>query len=339
MTVLAACCVAFTLVLVALPASAMPRNAKAKPDLSGITLRVGFPVFRDSSSQDIRLASGAFDHTPYQIKWATFPTGLATLEALNAGALDMAIDVQAPGPILAQAGAKEPWTRTTAPFKIVRATVPPPGLGPEIGVHADSGIRKVADLEGKKVAYQKGTTAQLYWLLAARKAKLHAGDVQTVELPVSDARAAFLSGAVDALVSGSRTFLPMPDGTARVIARSNGVIPGYSLSTVRTSVLDDRTTTVAIGDFLERLRRSKQWVPKHKREAAAIYARDANVDAADAKAAVEEITVDTIPVDDALARQLQEQAKLFYDAGATPTNPKVAIMFDRRYNAGLSTAQ
>jgi sulfonate transport system substrate-binding protein len=213
-------------------------------------------------------------------------------------------------------------------------------VGPEIGVRPDAGIRTVADLKGKKVAYQKGTTAHLYWLLTSQKAKLRKGDVETVELPVADARAAFLSGAVDALVSGHRTFQPMlRDGLAKVIVRSEGSVPGYSVSTVRTPVLKDPSKTVAIGDFLQRLVRSRQWLPKHMKEAAAIYERDANVEAADAKEAVEELAVTTIPVDDAFARGLQEQAKLFYEADATPTNPKVAIMFDRRYNAGLPTAR
>jgi sulfonate transport system substrate-binding protein len=340
MAMIAACCVGLAALLVASPVYATARAANGKPDLSGVTLRVGIAIVRDTSTQDIRIASGAFDHTPYQIKWATFPTGTGALEALNAGAIDMAIDLQAPSSIFAQAGAKEPWTRATAPFKIVGAALPPPAGGPVIGVRADAGIRKVADLKGKKVAYSKGTTSHLYWLVAARKAKLEKGDVETVELPVAEARAAFLSGAVDAVVSGNRTFQPMVrDGQAEVIARSNGVVPEYRVTTARTAFLGDRKQAVAVGDLLERLARSKRWLTRHKAEGAAIYQRVANVDPADAKAAVNEIPVDVIAVDNALASGLQVQAKLFFQAGATPTIPKVAIIFDRRYNAGLSTAK
>ena len=38
-----------------------------------------------------------------------------------------------------------------------------------------------------------------------------------------------------------------------------------------------------------------------------------------------------LQLDDELAKALQEQAKIFFDVGVTPTNPKTSILFDRRY--------
>lgn len=335
-----ACSVLLATVLIALPASATTHGAKGKPDLSGTKLRVGVVLARDTSTQEIRLASGAFDNTPYEIKWATFPTGSAALEGVNAGALDMTVELQAPSPIVAQSGAKTPWTRATAPFKIVAAALPPAAGGPAIGVHPDSGIRKVADLKGKKVAYARGTTAHIYWLIAMREAKLKQGDVQAVELPVAEARAAYLSGAVDGLVTVNRTFLPMVrDGQAEVLARSNGIVPEYRVTTARTAFLDDKTQRAVVGDFVERVARSKHWLAKHKAEAAAVYERVAKVDPTDAKAAVNEMAIDVVPVDAELAKAMQAQSKVLNDEGVTPTNPKIAIILDGRYNTGLATAR
>lgn len=330
--VVAMCGLVVALGLSALPAHASTPAAKGGPDLSGVTLRVGYGAVRDTSVQDIRLASGAFENTPYTIKWASFPSSTATLEALNAGAIDVTPDTLATAAIIAQAGAKEPWTRATAPFKAVAASVAPPAAGAVIAVRPGSGIRKVKDLAGKKVSYVKGGISQLYWTIAARDAKLKKGDVQTVELAAAEGRAAFLSGAVDALVGVNRTFLPLvTSGQAEVIARSNGAAPEYRLSVARSDFLDDKAQAAAVKDFVGRLARSKRWVTTHEKEAAAIYERAARVDPTDAAAAVKELPTRVIPLDDALATALQEQAKIFADAGVTPSNPKVAILFDPRF--------
>jgi len=164
-----ACALTAAAASVASPAHAAVTRASHRPDLSGITLRVGYGLVRDSSTQDIRLASGAFDHTPYAIKWASFPSSTATLEALNAGAIDVTPDTQATAVIVAQAGAKTPWTRSSAPLKIVGASVPPTDAGVVIGVHTGSGIKKIADLKGKKVTYVPGGPSQLYWSIAAKE--------------------------------------------------------------------------------------------------------------------------------------------------------------------------
>jgi sulfonate transport system substrate-binding protein len=111
-----------------------------------------------SASQDVRLASGAFTKTPYGLEWATFPTSTGALEALNADALDLAVDIQATAPLFAQANAKTPWTRRNAPIRLIAAAEPPPG-GLGIFVRTGSGIRSMADLKGRKVAYSRGSNS------------------------------------------------------------------------------------------------------------------------------------------------------------------------------------
>jgi ABC-type nitrate/sulfonate/bicarbonate transport system substrate-binding protein len=193
----------------------------------------------------------------------------------------------------------------------------------------------VADLKGKKVAYVPGGVSQLYWAIAARDAKLKPGDVEEVELPVAESRAAFLSGAVDALVGQHRTFLPLiRDGSASVIASSNGAAPEYRLTFVRPGYLDDKAQAAAVGDFVSRVARSKQWLEKHYPEAADIYQRAAKVEPDDALAGVKEMPATVLPLDDQLAKALQSQAKIFHDTGVTTSTPKISVIFDRRYETG-----
>jgi len=324
--------------LLALPASASTRAAtdgkNKKLDLSDVTLRVGYSAVRDNSTQDIRLASGAFDKTPYAIKWAQFNGSTQSLEALNAGALDLIPDGMALNIVLAQAGAKTPWTRDTAPFTIISASEAPPSSGAMIAVHPDSHIKTVKDLKGKKVTYVRGGVSQLWWAIAAKQAGLKKSDAEVVELPVADGRAAFQSGAVDAMSAQHRTLIPLvSSGEAKIIAKSNGRVPEYRVTTVRSGVLDDKKMAAAVEDFRQRLDRSKRWLVKHPKEAAAIYQRDAAVTPEDAKAAVAEFPTTTLPLDNAFEKKLQAESNVFYSDGVTTSNPKVSILFDRRYDA------
>jgi sulfonate transport system substrate-binding protein len=326
------------LVLAALPAQAATHTAKDKVDLSGVTIKVGYGVVRDSSTHDVRMASGAYDNTPYDIKWVPFATG--SLEALSAGAIDLVVDTMALNAVLAQGGAKTPWTRSTAPYTLIGASVAPPSAGAVIGVHPGSGIKKVADLKGKKVAYVRGGVSQLYWEIAARDAKLKDGDVQKVELPVAESRAAFLGGAVDALVGQHRTFIPLESsGDAVVISKSNGAAPEYRVTAVRAGFLDAKKQAAAVADFYERLQRSKRWLTKHTKEGEAVYAKAASVSPEDAKLAIAEFPNNVLPLDDEFAKSLQAEANILFDVGVTLTNPKVSILFDRRYttNTGAAT--
>lgn len=116
------------------------------------------------------------------VQWAEFPAGLPMVEALNAGAIDIAYVGEAP-PVFAQA-ANGSTTRYVAydPF----------GLDSEgIVVQKDSKIKKLADLRGNKIAVQKGSNTHYLLVKALAAGKLKAADVDIVFLKPADARAAF----------------------------------------------------------------------------------------------------------------------------------------------------
>ena len=66
---------------------------------------------------------------------------------------------------------------------------------------AGPGIRSVADLRGKKVAYEEGTTSDILLQYALRQSKMTLDDVQKVPIPAADAGTAVLAGRVDAAVT------------------------------------------------------------------------------------------------------------------------------------------
>ncbi len=124
----------------------------------------------------------------YSVAWREFPSGPPIVEAINAGALDVAHSGDAPL-VFAQAA--------SVPFVYFGVSVPSPDSS-GIVVPKDSSLQKLTDLKGKRIAFAKGSSAHYLVALAIEKAGLTLADIKPVYLQPSDARAAFQSGAVDA---------------------------------------------------------------------------------------------------------------------------------------------
>lgn len=123
-----------------------------------------------------------------QVRYVEFPAGPQLLEALNAGSIDLGATGDIP-PIFAQAARADLLYVGTEPAK---------PLAEVILVSKDSPIHTLADLKGKKVAFQKGSSSHALLLRALNQAGLNYTDIQPVYLPPADARAAFDQGNVDA---------------------------------------------------------------------------------------------------------------------------------------------
>ncbi|WP_295550103.1 sulfonate ABC transporter substrate-binding protein [uncultured Pseudacidovorax sp.] len=150
-----------------------------------------------------------------KVSWTEFTAGPVQLEALNVGSIDFGDVGEAP-PIFAQAAG--------APLAYVAATVPRPA-SEAVLVPKDSPIRSVADLKGKRVAYNKGSNVHYFLVKLLEKNGLAYGDVQSVFLPPADARAAFEKGSIDAWVIWD-PFLASAEKTlgGRILADATGVV-------------------------------------------------------------------------------------------------------------------
>jgi sulfonate transport system substrate-binding protein len=126
-----------------------------------------------------------------KITWHEFTSGLPLLEALNLGNIDFSADVADTVPVFAQAaGAQITYVAQEAPSPTAQAIV----------VRADSAIRQVSDLKGKKVGLAKAAGAHYLLIAALEKAGLSFKDIEPVYLSPADGRAAFEKGAIDAWV-------------------------------------------------------------------------------------------------------------------------------------------
>jgi sulfonate transport system substrate-binding protein len=149
------------------------------------------------------------------VQWLEFPAGPQLLEGLNAGAVDVGTVGETP-PIFAQAAGVD--------FVYI-GNEPPAPHGEAIVVPENSPIKTVAELRGKKVAFNKGSNVHYLLVKALQQAKLTYADIQPVYLAPADARAAFVQGSVDAWVIWDPYLAAIErQANARVIANGDGLV-------------------------------------------------------------------------------------------------------------------
>ena len=247
--------------------------------------------------------------TPLGVKvtWTEFTAGPVQLEALNVGSIDFGDVGEAP-PIFAQAAG--------APLVYVGATVPRPALEAVV-VPKDSPIRSVADLKGKRVAYNKGSNVQYFLVKLLQKHGLQFSDVQSVYLAPADARAAFERGAVDAWVIWD-PFLAAAQQTlqARLLADATGVVNnrGYYFSSRDFATKNTDVLRIA----LQEINGIDAWVGHNKEATAAELSKVLGLDTSITSLYVNRVRFGVAPVTRDILAEQQEIADTFHTLKLIP---------------------
>ena len=237
----------------------------------------GAPAFAQGAARDLRIGHqkgylsllkgrGTLEQrlAPLKVavKWTEFTAGPVQLEALNVGSIDFGDVGEAP-PIFAQAAG--------APLAYVAATVPRP-QSEAVLVPKGSVIRSVADLKGRKVAFNKGSNVHYFLVKLLHRHGLQYADVNAVFLPPADARAAFEKGSIDAWVIWD-PFLAAAEKSldARVLADATGVVGNraYYFSSLDYAAKNADVIKVLI----EEIDKVDQWGKDHRGELAAELAQ------------------------------------------------------------------
>lgn len=149
-----------------------------------------------------------------RLQWTEFPAGPQLLEALALGSVDLGATGDAP-PVFAQAAGKD--------LVYVGAEPPKPDSSALL-VRPDSTLRTLADLRGRRIALQKGSSAHFLAVQAVKRAGLAWSDILPVYLPPAEARAAFERGSVDAWAIWDPYYAAAEiSGELRVLATSRGL--------------------------------------------------------------------------------------------------------------------
>ncbi|AYM96308.1 sulfonate ABC transporter substrate-binding protein [Acidovorax sp. 1608163] len=242
-----------------------------------------------------------------KVTWTEFNAGPVQLEALNVGSIDFGDVGEAP-PIFAQAAG--------APLVYAGSSVPRPAVEAVV-VPKDSAIRTVADLKGKRVAYNKGSNVHYFLVKLLEKHGLKYADVQSVFLAPPDARAAFEKGAVDAWVIWD-PFLASAEKTlgARILANAQGVVNNraYYFTSRDFATRHPEVLRIAVDE----VNTIETWISKNKAEAAAELAQVLGLDRSITELFVGRVGYGTTVVTRDILAEQQAIADTFFDLKLIP---------------------
>lgn len=239
---------------------------------AGKVLRVGYQ--KSSTLAVVLQANGELESAlrllGVVVSWHEFTSGMPLLEAVNTGSVDFSADVADTVPLFAQAaGARIAYVAEEAASPLAQAIL----------VSADSGIRTIADLKGRKVAVTKGAGSHFLVLAALASGGLTFRDISPAYLSPADGRAAFVSGKVDAWAAWDPYLSSVVRQTgARVLTDGREGLASY-----KRYYLASAGYAEANGDVLAvvfaKLQETGEWVKGNSQEAARLLAGVWGIDA------------------------------------------------------------
>jgi sulfonate transport system substrate-binding protein len=199
------------------------------------------------------------------IKWVEFTSGPPMMEAMSTGSVDFGAVGDSP-PIFAQA----------ANANIVYVAGSPITNGQGILVPANSPIRAIGDLRGKRIGFGKGTSAHNVLIATLEKAGLTYADITPVYLSPPDAVPAFANGSIDAWAIWD-PYLAIGE------KRQNGriLINAHEVAKTNSCFIANRDFANAnaqhVRDVIKGLSDAARWAEAHRTEVAETLAAVTNV--------------------------------------------------------------
>jgi aliphatic sulfonates family ABC transporter substrate-binding protein len=281
---------------------------------AGITeLRVGYQktaILLVVKAQ--KLLEARFAPKGVTVKWVEFAYGPPLLEAVNAGAVDYGYTGDSP-PIFAQAA------RARINYA---AVIPTRGYGQAIVVPAQSPIKTLADLKGKRIAVAKGSSAHNLLVTALDSERIPWSAIQPVYLAPADAASAFGRGAIDAWSIWDPFFAI---AELKQKARS---LPIDRKATIQNSYFLANSDFLkahpdVVGEINAEVAKATEWAAAHRDEVAALFSQASGVDLAAQKRAVDRAEFGFSPMTDKIVAEQQAVADRFAGLGLIPAPIRV----------------
>lgn len=242
-----------------------------------------------------------------EVKWLEFAAGPQLLEGLNLGSIDFGYVGEVPPVFALAAGA--PLVYTAYELHTPEAE--------GILVPKDSAIRTVADLKGKKIAFNKGS--DVHWLVvkALEDAGLEYSDVQPAYLAPADARAAFQNGAIDAWAIWDPFFVAAQRQLgARVLTTAKGIVNRHQYFVSTRSFSEKNAQIVKV--VMQELGEVGQWVRDNYAQAAKELAPIQGLEPDIIEASLRHYEHIYKPIDDSVLADQQRIADAFYELKLIP---------------------
>lgn len=280
------------------------------------------------NAQAVMEAAGVLDNLPYTLEWKQFTAGSPVAEALNANSLDIGLLGDAPVLFLGALG---------APIKVIAVTRQNLD-GVAILVKKESSIHSLADLAGKRAAIWKGSWSQQLLLTALDKAGVARDSLEFRYLSALDASHALEGGSVDVIATWEPYVTQQERQGARVLATADGLIPAQSYIAANSKAVD--TKRAQISDFLQRLKKARDWTrlnPANADAYAEAWAKRTRADAAIARAWFARARTTVEPVTAQSPVDAQKTVDFFASEGLVKSYA-AASLFDDSFAGALQPA-
>ncbi|WP_328847007.1 ABC transporter substrate-binding protein [Streptomyces sp. NBC_00258] len=306
-------------------------EAESSSDLSSVTLAVGATGWKN---EEAVLKFAHLDDTPYKVKWSLFQGGDQQLQAVRAGALDLASSSEIPPVFAAADGSPN--------FKVVavqRGTT----LNQEVIVPKGSKVTDIAGLRGEKVGYVQNTTAHYFLYELLRRAGLKWSDIDAKPLLPNDGLAALNGGGIDAFASYGTSVVTAHQQGAVTVGSGKDVLSGNFLWSARDNVLKSPGRRAAAADLIARITKSYAYIRDgREHEFAEVVAKATHQPLAQAEkdfrdAQAQRPTQARTVGDDTIASQ-QKVADAFTELGALKGKLDVESFWSRALDTDLEKA-
>lgn len=145
------------------------------------------------------------------------------------------------------------------------------------GILVKKEIQSAADLKGKKVAFEVGSTSHLLMLTVLKQAGLTDKDVEVVPMSAGDAGAAFVAGKIDAAVTWEPWLSKGASANGKVLVSTKD-LPGIILDSIsfKTEVIEKRPDDVKA--FVAGMAEAMDYWKANKDESDQIMAKGLKID-------------------------------------------------------------
>lgn len=248
-----------------------------------------------------------------KVEWVEFAAGPPLVEALNVGAISVGWTGDAP-PIFGQAAGAA---------IVYVAALPSNGAGEAVFAKADSGISKVADLKGKKVAVGKGTSAHNSLIAALEANGLQFSDIEPVYLGPADAAAAFAADQVSAWAVWDPFFaIAESKYKLNILSRTSDVLKVNTYFLANKDFAADNADLVTA--TIAALGEAAAWADANRDQVAEAVAAVTKVPLEANKLAVSRAVFGITPITDEIVAGQQATADRFFKLGLLPKAITVA---------------
>ncbi|MEH1919733.1 aliphatic sulfonate ABC transporter substrate-binding protein [Nostoc sp.] len=301
-------------------------QAQTKPGFTAKVINLAYQTSGDIVKVK-KVVEPRFKALGVTVNWVgPFPAGPQLIEAMNAGKVDIGNVGETP-PIFSQAAG------ITEVIYIAGRT-PSKGENQGIVVRANSPIKKIADLKGKKIAFQRGSNAHYLLAKALKEVGLKISDVQIVGLTPSEARDAFIQDKVEVWVA-SDPFLALvekivPIRNLRNAARIN-TLGGFYLG--RRQFVTQNLELVRV--FLEEADKVGEWAEKNPTDVAKAFAPELKLDVSVLEKVARRRTFRLRKLTPAIIAEQQKVADFYFQEKVIPRKIDIrdAILPTQQYQA------